>query len=82
MQLSASKANQGGLTTLEMQAQNIVREDDQDSQVEVNNEEKYNALLESRKNRRAVSHHILPFALFFLTTPVWHVAQSKQSHSR
>ena len=45
---------QGGLTTLELQAHNMAREDD-DSDVEVTDEAKYNALLELRKNRRAVS---------------------------
>lgn len=52
--LSASKMKQGGLTTLELQAHNMAREDD-DSDVEVTDEAKYNALLELRKNRRAVS---------------------------
>jgi len=45
---------QGGMTTLELQAQNIVRDDDSDD-VQVTDEAKYNALVESRKNRRAVS---------------------------
>ena len=45
---------QGGLTTLELQAHNMAREDD-DDYVEVTDEAKYNALLEQRKNRRAVS---------------------------
>ena len=43
------------MTTLELQAQNIVQQDDSDQDVEVTNEEKYNALLEQRKQRRAVS---------------------------
>ena len=46
---------QGGLTTLELQAHNMAREDD-DDYVEVTDEAKYNALLEQRKNRRAVSY--------------------------
>ena len=53
--LSASKVKQGGLTTLELQAHNMAREDD-DDYVEVTDETKYNALLEQRKNRRAVSY--------------------------
>ena len=53
--LSASKVKQGGLTTLELQAHNMAREDD-DDYVEVTDEAKYNALLEQRKNRRAVSY--------------------------
>lgn len=55
MSLSASKIKQGGLTTLEMQAHNIVREDDADEDFHVNDEAKYNALVESKKSRRAVS---------------------------
>ena len=55
--LSASKMKQGGLTTLELQAHNMAREDD-DDYVEVTDEAKYNALLEQRKNRRAVSYII------------------------
>ena len=55
MQLSASKrVNPDGPTTLEMQAQNIVQEDDSDD-VEITDEAKYNALVEKRKDRRAVS---------------------------
>ena len=54
MSLSASKIKQGGMTTLELQAQNIVKDDDSDD-VQVTDEAKYNALVESRKNRRAVS---------------------------
>ena len=55
MQLSASKrVNLDGPTTLEMQAQNIVQEDDEDD-VEITDEAKYNALVEKRKDRRAVS---------------------------
>lgn len=53
MSLSASKIKQGGLTTLEMQAHNIVREDDADEDFHVNDEAKYNALVESKKSRRA-----------------------------
>ena len=56
MQLSASKrVNPDGPTTLEMQAQNIVQEDDSDD-VEITDEAKYNALVEKRKDRRAVSN--------------------------
>ena len=47
---------QGGMTTLELQAQNIVKDDDSDD-VQVTDEAKYNALVESRKNRRAVSNN-------------------------
>ena len=55
MQLSASKrVNPDGPTTLEMQAQNIVQEDDSDD-LEITDEAKYNALVEKRKDRRAVS---------------------------
>jgi len=53
MSLSASKMKQGGMTTLELQAQNIVKDDDSDDNVQVTDEAKYNALVESRKNRRA-----------------------------
>ena len=61
MQLSASKrVNPDGPTTLEMQAQNIVQEDDSDD-VEITDEAKYNALVEKRKDRRAVS-----IGLYFL----------------
>lgn len=56
MSLSASKIKQGGMTTLELQAQNIVKDDDSDD-VQVTDEAKYNALVESRKNRRAVSDY-------------------------
>ena len=56
MSLSASKMKQGGMTTLELQAQNIVKDDDSDD-VQVTDEAKYNALVESRKNRRAVSNN-------------------------
>ena len=52
--LSASKLKRGGLTTLELQAQNIVQDDESDG-VEVTDEAKYNALVESKKSRRAVS---------------------------
>ena len=55
MSLSASKMKHGGLTTLELQAQNIAKEDDSDDNVQVTDEAKYNALVESRKSRRAVS---------------------------
>ena len=55
MSLSASKIKQGGLTTLELQAQNMVEQDEEDEDFVVNDEAKYNALVESRKNRRAVS---------------------------
>lgn len=58
MSLSASKIKQGGMTTLELQAQNIVKDDDSDD-VQVTDEAKYNALVESRKNRRAVSDNFL-----------------------
>ena len=50
--MSAKKPH--GLTTLEMQAQNIVKEED-DEDVYINDTEKYNAMVESRKERRAVS---------------------------
>ena len=56
MSLSASKIKQGGLTTLELQAQNIAKGEDSDDNVQVTDEAKYNALVESRKSRRAVSH--------------------------
>ena len=50
------KGRQSGLTTLEMQAHNIVQDDDvEDHEINVNDQEKYDALVESRKNRRAVS---------------------------
>ena len=55
MSLSASKIKQGGLTTLELQAQNIAQGEDSDDNVQVTDEAKYNALVESRKSRRAVS---------------------------
>ena len=42
------------MTTLELQAQNIVRDDDSDD-VQITDQAKYDALVESRKNRRAVS---------------------------
>lgn len=42
------------MTTLEMQAQNIVQEDDSDD-VEITDEAKYAALVEKKKDRRAVS---------------------------
>ena len=51
------------MTTLELQAHNMAREDD-DSDVEVTDEAKYNALLEQRKNRRAVSNCSMPGATF------------------
>ena len=51
MQLSAKK--QRDLTTLEAQAQQIVNEED--SEPEVNDEEKYEQLLEKRQERRTVS---------------------------
>lgn len=41
------------MTTLELQAQNIVRDDDSADDVQITDEAKYNALVESRKNRRA-----------------------------
>ena len=53
---SPMKGRQSGLTTLEMQAHNIVQDDDvEDHEINVNDQEKYDALVESRKNRRAVS---------------------------
>ena len=55
MSLSASKIKQGGLTTLELQAQNIAQEEDSDNEVRVTDQAKYDALVESRKSRRAVS---------------------------
>ena len=54
--MSAKKPH--GLTTLEMQAQNIVKEED-DEDVYINDTEKYNAMVESRKERRAVSISLL-----------------------
>ena len=54
--MSAKKPH--GLTTLEMQAQNIVKEED-DEDVYINDTEKYNAMVESRKERRAVSLNFL-----------------------
>ena len=54
--MSAKKPH--GLTTLEMQAQNIVKEED-DEVVYINDTEKYNAMVESRKERRAVSISLL-----------------------
>ena len=53
MHLSASKAK--GLTTLELQAQNIVNEDESDDNVDVRDADRYNELVEHNKNRRAVS---------------------------
>lgn len=53
MHLSASK--QKNMTTLEVQAQNMVNENDSDGDYHVNDEERYNEILESRKNRRKVS---------------------------
>ena len=52
MQLSAKK--QKDLTYLEVQAQQLVNEDD-DQEIEVTDEERYNALLAKRQERRAVS---------------------------
>ena len=49
--LSAKKKE---LTTLEREAANIVNEDEEDD-VAVNNEEKYEAMINARKERRAVS---------------------------
>ena len=63
MSLSASKMKQGGMTTLELQAQNIVKDDDSDDNVQVTDEAKYNALVESRKNRRAVSFQSTRFSI-------------------
>ena len=63
MSLSASKMKQGGMTTLELQAQNIVKDDDSDDNVQVTDEAKYNALVESRKNRRAVSFQSTHFSI-------------------
>ena len=55
MHLSASKSK--GLTTLELQAQNMVKEDESgDEDVYCNDAERYEALVESNKNRRAVSN--------------------------
>ena len=51
MSLSAKKKE---LTTLEREAANVVNEETEDD-VEVNNEEKYEAMLNARKERRAVS---------------------------
>ena len=51
MHLSAKK--QRDLTNLEVQAQQIVNEDDYEP--EVTDEDKYEALLAKRKERRAVS---------------------------
>ena len=51
MSLSAKKKE---LTTLEREAANVVNEETED-EVEVNNEEKYEAMLNARKERRAVS---------------------------
>jgi len=58
MSASASKRKQAGFTTLELKAQNMAREDDEDEDdVQVTDEAKYAALLEQRKQRRAVSRH-------------------------
>ena len=51
MSLSAKKKE---LTTLEREAANIVNEDEEED-VAVNNEEKYEAMINARKERRAVS---------------------------
>ena len=60
MHLSASKSK--GLTTLELQAQNMVNENDSgDDDVYCNDAERYEALVESNKNRRAVSNKVKSF---------------------
>ena len=60
MHLSASKSK--GLTTLELQAQNMVNENDSgDDDVYCNDAERYEALVESNKNRRAVSSKVKSF---------------------
>ena len=51
MSLSAKKKE---LTTLEREAANIVNDEETDD-VEVTNEEKFEAMLNARKERRAVS---------------------------
>ena len=53
--MSAS-AKKKELTTLEREAANMNYEDEE-TDVEVNNEEKYEAMLDARKERRAVSEH-------------------------
>ena len=50
-----SPTKQKNLTTLEVQAQNIVNENDSESDHDVNDAQRYEELIESRKNRRAVS---------------------------
>ena len=52
MSLSAKKAKE--MTTLEREAANIVNEDDE-TEVEVTDEAKYDAMMDARKERRAVS---------------------------
>lgn len=54
------------MTTLELQAQNIVRDDDSADDVQITDEAKYNALVESRKNRRAVSSYCFTLSRFRL----------------
>ena len=63
MSLSAKKKE---LTTLEREAANIVNEDEEDD-VAVNNEEKYEAMINARKERRAVSLYVSSNELRILT---------------
>ena len=67
MHLSAGK--QKGLTTLELQAQNIVNENDSDdAELNCNDAERYNELVESRKNRRAVSQQPTSLSCYISST--------------
>lgn len=50
----STSAKKKELTTLEREAANMNYEDEE-TDVEVNNEEKYEAMLSARKERRAVS---------------------------
>ena len=55
----STSAKKKELTTLEREAANMNYEDEE-TDVEVNNEEKYEAMLDARKERRAVSEYLAP----------------------
>ena len=55
----STSAKKKELTTLEREAANMNYEDEE-TEVEVNDEEKYEAMLDSRKERRAVSENLGP----------------------
>jgi hypothetical protein len=54
--MQTSPKRQRGLTDLEIEAQNLVNEPgDSEEEIEVNDDARYNAMVASRKDRRAVS---------------------------